>query len=288
MDFIASLTGKSPSTTGAGSEGAMTKGPFNALLPIHDLNTALVSYAATGQGAFVTSAGCIGPHYKVEHDISLLIPEIWSRFRLGENQPERMITHGYLERLKDFEHNGQTIPAGRLGFRITQRFAHEYLGRIFHDPSSVFPDEMLQPEQQDADVYAESITTIAATQRRIAKTYFRDGAADFACPPLRALLEIMAQDTADDSRLHDPEFRALFGPAHILASDWYQERIDSLVDSQKTFWKNRINYLESYSGTGDPAEPLAHAREQLAGLQAKNARNRFVGSLGRERRFQFS
>ena len=30
MDLIASLTGKSPSTTGAGSEGALTKGPFNA------------------------------------------------------------------------------------------------------------------------------------------------------------------------------------------------------------------------------------------------------------------
>ena len=33
MDFICSLTGKSPSTTGAGSEGALTKGPFNALRP---------------------------------------------------------------------------------------------------------------------------------------------------------------------------------------------------------------------------------------------------------------
>ncbi|GAB1405657.1 hypothetical protein MASR1M74_28390 [Lentimicrobium sp.] len=33
MDFICSLTGKSPSTTGAGSEGALTKGPFNMLSP---------------------------------------------------------------------------------------------------------------------------------------------------------------------------------------------------------------------------------------------------------------
>ena len=30
MDYISSLTGKSPSTTGAGSEGALTKGPFNS------------------------------------------------------------------------------------------------------------------------------------------------------------------------------------------------------------------------------------------------------------------
>ena len=38
MDFICSLTGKSPSTTGAGSEGALTKGPFNMLIPTTDLN----------------------------------------------------------------------------------------------------------------------------------------------------------------------------------------------------------------------------------------------------------
>jgi hypothetical protein len=44
MDFICSLTGKSPSTTGAGSEGALTKAPFNALRPTVDLNNALVSY----------------------------------------------------------------------------------------------------------------------------------------------------------------------------------------------------------------------------------------------------
>ncbi len=40
MDFICSLTGKSPSTTGTGSEGALTKSPFNALRPIADLNNA--------------------------------------------------------------------------------------------------------------------------------------------------------------------------------------------------------------------------------------------------------
>ena len=39
------MTGKSPSTTGAGSEGALTKSPFNALPAIYDLNAALLSYA---------------------------------------------------------------------------------------------------------------------------------------------------------------------------------------------------------------------------------------------------
>ena len=102
IDFIVSVTGKSPSTTGAGSEGALTKSPFNALLPIHDLNAALVSYAATGQGAFVTSAGYVGPKYKINHGVSLLIPEIWSRLRDYENDPQDMIEKGYLEKVPSF------------------------------------------------------------------------------------------------------------------------------------------------------------------------------------------
>ena len=48
MEFISSLTGKSPATTGFGSEGALTKGPFNALWPVVDLNNALVSAILTG------------------------------------------------------------------------------------------------------------------------------------------------------------------------------------------------------------------------------------------------
>jgi hypothetical protein len=65
MELASSMTGKSPSTTGAGSEGALTKGPFNALNQIHDLNNALVSYALTGYDTFITSAGVIGPHHTV-------------------------------------------------------------------------------------------------------------------------------------------------------------------------------------------------------------------------------
>jgi hypothetical protein len=57
MEFISSMTGKSPSTTGAGSEGAMTKGPFNALPPIYDLNAAFLSFALTGYDGWLSSPG---------------------------------------------------------------------------------------------------------------------------------------------------------------------------------------------------------------------------------------
>src|SRR5204862_3611534 len=68
MDVICSLTGKSPSTTGAGSEGALTKAPFNALRTIVDLNAALVSAILTGLAGFSTAAGYVGPNHRVDHD----------------------------------------------------------------------------------------------------------------------------------------------------------------------------------------------------------------------------
>src|SRR5437763_2421034 len=122
MDFSSSLTGKSPSTTGAGSEGALTKGPFNALRPTADLNSALVSYILTGLAGFSTSAGYVGPNVRVDHDISLLVPEIWCRLTPPERDPAFLIQQGYLEPVTDFDHAGERILASRLGYRITGRF----------------------------------------------------------------------------------------------------------------------------------------------------------------------
>ena len=102
MELISSLTGKSPSTTGAGSEGALTKGPFNALPPIIDLNNALVAHILTGTEAFATAAGFVGPHYRVDHDISLLIPEVWSRMDVAERSPRSLLENNYLEKVEDF------------------------------------------------------------------------------------------------------------------------------------------------------------------------------------------
>ena len=75
MDFICSLTGKSPSTTGAGSEGALTKGPFNMLTPTTDLNNALLSHILTESNGFSTAAGYVGSENKIDQYMHyVLIP----------------------------------------------------------------------------------------------------------------------------------------------------------------------------------------------------------------------
>ena len=71
MDYVCCVTGKSPSTTGAGSEGALSKGPFNAIGATADLNNMLVSMILTEYGGFSSAAGWIGPKYRMVSQYSL-------------------------------------------------------------------------------------------------------------------------------------------------------------------------------------------------------------------------
>jgi hypothetical protein len=227
MEYVCSMTGKSPSTTGAGSEGALTKGPFNALLPIVDLNNALVSSILCEADAFLTAAGHVGPRCRVDHDISLLIPEIWCRMGPDERTAAALIAEGALERCRDCTHDGRPVLASRLGWRITDRFAAKYLGRIFNHPHLVFTPEMLRPELQDAAVFADGMDNIVTTHRRVAEGYFHDGGLELACPPLRALLHLMRDGAWEGKGLDDPAFRALFTLENLLAAAWYQERLEA-------------------------------------------------------------
>ena len=245
MDFVCSLTGKSPSTTGAGSEGALTKGPFNALRPTADLNNALVSFILTGYPGFSSSAGHIGPNIRVDHDISLLIPEIWSRLQPTERQPEYLIKQGYLEPLTDLEHNGQIVLASRLGYRITSHFVHGLMGKIFDNPSAVFTDEILQPERQNLEVFVDGVNNIVETQQRVAQQYIDDGSIEDACPPLFALLHIMATGHYQGMDAHHPDIRALFTRENLLGSTWYQERLRIKQQRDTALWQRHVDYLNS-------------------------------------------
>jgi phosphoenolpyruvate carboxykinase (diphosphate) len=225
MDFICSLTGKSPSTTGFGSEGALTKGPFNALWPVVDLNSALVSAILTGYGGFTTAAGHVGPKYRVDHDNSMLVPELWCRMRVFEREPEFLIENGYLEKVEDFEYEGRPVLASRLGYRITSTFVDRFLGRIFEMPDVVFPEVMLRPESQDLAVFVAGVEAICGAQRTVALNYFEDGSVDAACPPIKALLHIMAHGQYEGREVGDPAIRDMFTREALLASDWYRERL---------------------------------------------------------------
>ncbi len=274
MDFICSLTGKSPSTTGAGSEGALTKGPFNSLSPTTDVNNALLGFILGGYNGFSTAAGYIGHKYKVDHDISLLVPELWARLTPEERDPAFLAKNGYLERVRDFVHNGKKIPAGRLGWRITPLFASHFLGRIFDAPSSVFPEEVLRPELQSVDYFADGVLNIAEAQERVARDYIADGSVSAAIPPLQAILHVMAEGSWEGKGLEDPELRRLFDRDYVLGSDWYKARLSAYADAERARLSEGVSYLEEFLGAprGRDERELSRARRDLAQVKEKLAR----------------
>lgn len=289
MDFICCVTGKSPSTTGAGSEGALSKGPFNAIGATADLNNMLVSMILTQYGGFSSAAGYIGPDYKVDHDISLLVPELWCRMTPKERDPAYLIENGFLEPIKDFEYEGREIPASRLGYRITKKFVHDFFCRIFDNPSGVFTEEMLKPEIQGMDIFVDGIENIAQAMQKSALMYFEDGIIEDACPPLRAVLHVMAYGHYNGKKIDDPEIRAMFTRESLIKSNWYRQRLLKKQSREVALWKKNVAYLEDFlQRPGYEIEAkrlnvearLVEAREELKYVGSDAYVESLVGTLG--------
>jgi len=291
MEYVASLTGKSPSTTGAGSEGALTKRPFNALPPIIDLNNALVGYILCEHSGFVTAAGYVGPKVRVDHDVSLLMPELWCRMMPEERTPQYLISEGYLELTPDLDYKGKKVVSSRLGYRINERFVSTYFGRIFSNPTSVFTKEMLAPELQGLDLFAEGMDNIINTMQVVAKEYFDDGSIEFACPPLKALLNIMAYGTYEGNDVNSPAVRDLFTYDALMQSDWYHERLSTHQKVETMLWDAHLAYLQKFRDNPmyeeaekrlDIPGKIALATDKLAHVQSEAFLKGLVGTLGND------
>ncbi len=276
MDFICSLTGKSPSTTGFGSEGALTKGPFNAMLPVIDVNNAIVSAILTGYAGFTTAAAHIGPKYRVDHDNSMLVPEIWCRMRVAERDPRYLIENGFLEKVEDFEFKGRQILASRLGYRITELFVDRFLGRIFEVPNAVFPEEILCPEKQDLEMFVTGVEAITEAQRSVALNYFQDGSVEAACPPVKALLHIMAYGKYHGITESDACLLEMFTRKSLLESDWYKDRLTAKQAVDIALWTRHTAALEKTPWQ----DRLAEAYRQLKKVKSESYLRELVGTIG--------
>ena len=76
---------------------------------------------------------------------------------------------------------------------------------------------MLKPETQDLALFADGMDNIVSTQRSVAQHYFNDGSIEMACPPLKALLHIMAHGQFEGRDLGHAKIRALFTRDNLLA-----------------------------------------------------------------------
>ena len=88
----------------------------------------------------------------------------------------------------------------------------------------MFSEEILKPEKQSLEAFADGVLNIANGHRKAALNYFEDGSIEDAIPPVRALLNIMAYGYYNGFTIDSAEVRNLFRKETILASDWYAER----------------------------------------------------------------
>lgn len=289
MDFMCSLTGKSPSTTGAGSEGALTKGPFNALVATTDLNNVMLSNILCGYNGYSSAAGHVGHKYKVAHDVSLLIPELWCRLTEEERDAYKLLENGHLEKVEDIEYNGRTVPASILGMRLTKKFTQDFLGKIFDNPDSIFPEDMLKPELQDLEAYVDGIDNITETYKKISSEYLADGSVESAAPPLKALMYIMAEGQYKGMTLNSPDFRKMFSKEEVLKSDWYNARLDGMQEKSIKLYESNVEYLNNFISSTDLHEEsviesvkvrLKDAESKLAYYKSSKYKAELIGTLG--------
>ena len=169
-------------------------------------------------------------------------------------------------------------------YRITSKFGRVFFGRVFTHPHSIFTEEMLRPETQDLAVFADGMDNICVTHQRVAQSYFDDGTIALACPPLRALLHIMAKGDFEGHGLDAPEVRGLFTREHLLGSGWYAARLAAKQQSDIALWTRHVSTLEDF--IADPANKAVTTRLRLArrlteaqAERAKVSAAAYLGSL---------
>ena len=224
QDVLASLRALSPGFSGNGNVGqSLNNGGYGeAYIALRNLPTlVLIDGQRLNISPFSTFVGTFAP------DVN-------------------MIPVGMIEKIEDFTHHGESIPASRLGYRITERFIRRYFGRIFDNPDKVFDKSILQPETQDLDSFADGVKYIVEAQQRSAQQYLDDGTIEKACPPLKVLLTIMAHGHCKGKTERDPEVRRLFTREALLASDWYRERLVTKQARDIALWERHRDYLETH------------------------------------------
>ena len=255
MDFICSLTGKSPSTTGFGSEGALTKRPFNALSPVVDLNNALVSSILTGYAGFTTSAGYVGPQYPrgSRHQpagAGDLVPHARARARSGV--PDRRTDTSKRSRISA----STAAPCWPAGWATASRRSSSTASWA---ASSRRPDAVFH----GGDAAAGEAGHGAVRRRRgrhrrgaarVALHYFEDGSVRGGLPAAQgAAAHHGARRATEGQGVEDADVRGLFTREYLMASDWYADRLRAKQARDVALWTRHLQRAAALPGRRRPA-----------------------------------
>jgi hypothetical protein len=160
---------------------------------------------------------------------------------------------------------------------------------MFETPDAVFTEEMLRPEKQSLEMFAAGVDAIVDAQRRVALNYFEDGSVVAACPPVKALLHIMAHGNYEGMTLSDPRFRKLFDREAVLQSDWYRGRLRVKQERDIALWRRHVASLEGFLHASNLVlslpdfnieERTRQARSELARVSSPAYLTELRGTIG--------
>ena len=266
------------------------------LVPTTDLNNALLSYILSEYQGFSSAAGYIGQEKRFDHDISILIPEIWARLVPEDRDAKLLIKNNCLEKLEDFEYDGKMILASRLGYRITKNFAFRCMNRLFDEPLAVFNEKMLKPELQGMEEYVDGINNIVEAQQKVALQYFEEGSVDSAIHPLKILLHIMAFGNYEGKDLSHPDLRKQFDRDNVLQTDWYKKRLLLKQTKDSVFMEKQIAYLTDFMAHANNeilaaemqiAKRIEKAKNELKFIESEKYIQNLVGTIGADPLFKW-
>ena len=139
------------------------------------------------------------------------------------------------------------------------------------------------------DAYVDGINNIAEAQQRVAQAYLEEGSVNDACPPLQALLHIMANGHYAGKTVDEPAIRHMFSRDYLLRSDWYQERLKIKQERDAALWRMNREYLQqkieetldNESGKRAYLQAcIADAEEMMEAVGSKKYLDRLQGTPG--------
>src|SRR5208283_4088048 len=107
-----------------------------------------------------------------------------------------------------------------------------------------------------------------------------------ACPPIKALLHIMAYGEYQGIDEGSPKLAGMFTPEALLESEWYRERLRSKQAIDVRLWTRHVEALTAFLRSGmslnqsDTDALLGVASEQLALVKGEAYLTGLIGSIG--------
>jgi len=89
-----------------------------------------------------------------------------------------------------------------------------------------------------------------------------------ACPPVKALLHIMAFGEYEGKTVHDPSIRAMFTRESMMASNWYRERLQARQRRDVELWTRHAQASEAGRGVLERVSSPAYLEELVGTIGA--------------------